>query len=314
MRVVVFGGGAVGSLLAAYLDRAGHSVLLIGRPAHVAAIRADGLRVAGRLDGTFRIDAAVDLRPGPAPDAVLLTVKTFDLATAAGAVGRAVRPGTPLLLPQNGLGVEELARRALVAEAWVEPETALVRAVNSLPATWVAPGEVRAAGDGELLLPPARGPAADATSRFEQLLRGTGVRVRTVDEFSREVWRKAIVNAAINPVTALHRVVNGQLLDSPYREEAEWLLLEAVAAAQAAGVSLTETDARADLDRVVRATAENRSSMLQDLDRGRPTEIDAISGELLRVGGAHGVPMPHTREAAEGVRAAARSARRGEAS
>ncbi|HTS33305.1 MAG TPA: ketopantoate reductase family protein [Thermoplasmata archaeon] len=303
MRVVVFGAGAVGSLFGAYLDRAGHSVLLIGTPEHVTAVRANGLRVTGRLEGTFRVDAAAELRPGPAPDAVLLTVKTFDLERAATALGRAVRPGTPILLPQNGLGVEEVARRRLAAEGWTEPEGSLVRAVNSVPATWVGPGEVRAAGDGEVLLPEARGSAAEAVARFDQLLRDAGIRVRAVESIEREVWRKAVVNAAINPVTAVHGVVNGRLLDAPYRAEAEELLLEAARTARAAGVDVTDAEARADLDRIVRATAENRSSMLQDLERGRPTEVDAISGEILRAARLHGIDLPRTEAAIASVRA-----------
>ncbi len=303
MRVVVFGAGAVGSLFGAYLDRAGHSVLLIGRPDHVAAVRANGLRVTGRLEGTFRVEAAVELHPGPAPDAVLLTVKTFDLARAATALGRAVRAGTPTLLPQNGLGVEEAARRALAAEGWTEPEEAVVRAVNSVPATWVGPGEVRAAGEGEVLLPERRGRAAEAIGRFDQLLRDAGVRVRTVESIDREVWHKALLNAAVNPVTALHGVENGRLLESPYREEADGLLLEAAQVARAAGVAVADDELRTDLERVLRATAENRSSMLQDLDRGRPTEIDAISGELLRAARRYGIALPRTEEAIAAVRA-----------
>lgn len=316
MRVVIFGAGAVGSLFAAYLDRAGHSVLLIGRADHVAAVRANGLRVTGRIEGTFRVDAAVDLRPGPTPDAVLLMVKTFDLKQAAASLGRAVRPGTPILLPQNGLGAEEVVRTALLAEGWMEPEAALVRAVNSVPATWVAPGEVRAAGDGELVLPERRGPAAEAVARFEQLFRGSGLRLRSAEDLPREVWRKALVNAAINPVTAIYGVANGRLLESPYREEVDELLGEAARTARAAGIPLSDTEARTDLVRVLRATAENRSSMLQDLERGRPTEIEAISGELLRVARAHHLELPFTEHAVARVRArvAEQAALRGEPS
>jgi 2-dehydropantoate 2-reductase len=303
VRVVVFGAGAIGSLLGAYLDRAGHSVLLVGRPEHVAAVRANGLRITGQVEGTFRVDAAVDLRPGPAPDAVLVTVKTFDLEGALTAIGRVVRPGTPILLPQNGLGVEDVARRALAAAGWPEPEAALVRAVNSVPATWLGPGEVRAAGDGELVLPERRGPAAEAVGRFDQLLRGAGIRVRTTADITRETWRKAVLNAAVNPVTALHGIRNGALLESPYREEADRLLLEAATTARAAGIHLSDADARADLERVVRATAENRSSMLQDVERGGPTEIDAISGELLRVARSHGLDLPATADVVARLRA-----------
>ena len=310
MRVVVFGAGAIGSLLGAYLDRAGHSVLLVARPEHVAVIRESGLHLVGQFEGTFRVEAATEIPPGPTPDAVLLTVKTFDLATAAATVARGVRPGTPLLLPQNGLGIEERAARALRAGGWSEPESAMVRAVNSLPATWVRPGEIRVAGEGEILLPEARGPAARSIELMDHLLRGAGIRVRSVSDLRREVWRKAVLNAAVNPVTAVHDVVNGRLIDPPYQEEALHLLEEAARSARAAGVDLGDEEARADLDRVVRATAENRSSMLQDIDRGRPTEIDAISGEILRSGEAHGLDLPFTRKAIAEVRTRSAAATR----
>jgi len=302
VRVVVFGAGAIGSLLGAYLDRAGHSVLLIARRDQIAALREGGVRLTGRVEGTFRVEAADELPPGPPPDAVLLTVKSFDLATAATAIARRVRPGTPLLLPQNGLGIEEVAARALRSGGWSDPERAMVRAVNSLPATWVRPGEVRVAGEGEIVLAEARGVNAPAILVFERLLREAGIRIRLVPDLRREVWRKAVVNAAVNPVTAVHGVVNGRLLESPYREEAARLLEEAARTARAVGIEVSDEEARADLERVVRATAENRSSMLQDLDRGRPTEVDAISGEILRAADAHGLDLPFTRNAIAEIR------------
>lgn len=244
------------------------------------------------------------------PDAIFLTVKSFDLAAAAAAVARGTRPGTPVLLPQNGLGIEEVAARALRSGGWSDPERVLVRAVNSLPATWVRPGEVRVAGEGEMVLPEARGPSASSIQVFERLLRDAGIRTRSVPDLRREVWKKAIVNAAVNPVTALHGVVNGRLLDSPYREEAAHLLEEAARAARAVGIEVSDEEARADLDRVVRATAENRSSMLQDLDRGRPTEVDAISGEILRSANGHGLDLLYTRAAVAQIRSRVAAATR----
>jgi 2-dehydropantoate 2-reductase len=111
-----------------------------------------------------------------------------------------------------------------------------------------------------------------------------------------------VVNAAVNPVTALHGVANGRLLEPPYRDEALRLLDEAARTARAAGVAITDAEARIDLDRILGATSENRSSMLQDLDRGRPTEVDAILGEILRVGERHGLDLPATRAALAAIR------------
>lgn len=303
MTVVVFGGGAVGSLLAARLEVGGIPTVLVARPDHVRAIRAHGLRVDGAAGDPVPIDA-VDHLPGSIEaEAVLVTVKTFDLPVALDSIGHGLRPA-PLLLLQNGIGFETAAISALAAAGWPAPADRVVRAVHSLPATWVAPGIVRAAGSGEVVLPsPAARPAvAGAIDRFAALFRTAGIPVRLADDFDREVWRKLLVNAAINPVTAAHGVPNGRLRDGPLRAEAERLLAEALAVARAAGIAIAPRDAEADLDRVVRATAANRSSMLQDIDRGRPTEIDAISGEIVRIGERTGIALPATRAAIAAVR------------
>ncbi|MCI4365594.1 MAG: 2-dehydropantoate 2-reductase [Thermoplasmata archaeon] len=306
MRIVVFGAGAIGSLLGGTLARGGHTVLLIGRPDHVAAIRAEGLRLTGRIEHTVRLAAETSVPSDFGAEAVILGAKTFDLPSAAGLLALEVASPVPTLLPQNGLGIEDPVRAALAAGGWPEPERWVVRAVNSLPATLVGPGEVRAAGNGEIVLGFAKGPAAEATRFFAMLLRGAGIPTRSVRDLEKELWRKALVNAAINPVTALHGVPNGRLLEEPYRAESERLLLEALATARVYGFSFPDREVRADLERIVRATAENRSSMLQDLDRGRPTEVQAISGEILRRAATKGLDLPATRAAVDAIRARSR--------
>ncbi len=311
MKLLVLGAGAVGSLLAARLSAAGHPVELVARPDHADAIRARGLRVVGTSPGTFHPSALDDLAEAAPPDAVLLTVKTFDLASASGRLARRFPRLPPTLLPQNGLGIERTVEAAIRASAGEDAEAVLVRASNSIPVTLVGPGVVRQAGVGEIVLrdPASGGPARDAAALFVTLLDRAGIPVRLVDDLERELWRKALINAAINPVTALHRVPNGRLLELPYREEATGLLREAQRAAALAGFEFSDREADADFERVARATAENRSSMLQDRDRGRPTEVDAISGEILRVAVAQGVDLPRTRAVVERLRATVGAAR-----
>ncbi len=302
MRVVVLGAGAVGSVLGARLSVAGHSVALVGRPAHVDAIRARGLRIEGEGAGTFALEAAPDPNAARSADAILVTVKTFDLPSAAEALGRATGP-RPTLLLQNGLGIEAGAVRALARGGWPDPDRWVVRAIHSIPATWEGPGVVRAAGQGEIVLPqiPPDDPRAGVVGLFRAVLASAGQSVVVTPSMDEQIWRKAIVNAAINPVTALHGVPNGELLVGPLREEALALLGEAVRAAGANGVHLSEGEATALFDRVVRSTAENRSSMLQDLELRRPTEIDAISGEIERRARARGIDLPATRAAIAAV-------------
>jgi len=306
VKLLVVGAGAVGSLFAARLAAAGYDVELTARPEHVSAIRAQGLRVEGTTPGTYHPIALGSLAEAASPDAVLVTVKTFDLAETASALGRRFPLLPPTLLPQNGLHVERSFADALPPAVRSGVPRAVVRAINSIPVTLVGPGVIRQAGVGQLLLrdPGSGGREAEATAEFVELLRRAELPVRLVVDFERELWRKALVNAAINPVTAIRRVPNGRLLEPPFRDEAIALLREAQRAAAAAGVPFSDDEAERDFERVARATAENRSSMLQDLDRGRPTEIDAISGEIVRTAGGHGIDLPRTRAAIAQLHAA----------
>jgi 2-dehydropantoate 2-reductase len=300
VRVLIVGAGAIGSLFGFLLARAGTSVALVARPDAAAAIRSDGLRVEGRTEGTARVEVATEVPPGTPMDLVLLAVKDKDVRAAAIELGRSLRPPVPVVALQNGLGIERELADGLSQGGWDAPEPLIVRAVNSYGATWLAPGRIRFAGTGELVLPSSE--SGDAPSdRAALALRAAGLQVRRVPDIRREVWRKLLVNAAINPVTADHAVPNGALRSDPLRGQALRLLREAQMAAGAEGYEFSDDEADAELWRVVRATSENRSSMLQDIDRGRRTEIDWISGAILEAGGRHGLALPETRRALDRV-------------
>jgi 2-dehydropantoate 2-reductase len=311
VRIVVLGAGAVGSLIGAMLHRAGEDVVLVGSAEHVDAIRTGGLRIEGRLEGTFAVAAETRLAPGTSADVVWFTVKTFDLARATERAARELPASIPWVLPQNGLGAEEVARTALrSAGRTSDPDRWLVRAVNTIPATLLAPGFVRQPGDGEIRLaqPSHAGASAPSVRLVAASLARAGVPVRFVPDIDRATWRKAVVNAAINPVSAEYGLLNGQLLQDPWRSEATALLLEARTAAQLAGYDFSREELELDLWETVRATAGNRSSMLQDIDRGRPTEIDSISGYLLETARRHSVSLPATERIVERIRRRAASA------
>lgn len=292
MRLVVVGAGAIGTLFGALLQRAGNEVTLVARPEHASAIQRDGVRLEGRTAATIPVQAVPTLPDGLVVDAALLTVKTFDVPSAAAVFAQSARTPTVVAALENGLGVEEAVERALTSAGWSAAGDWIVRGINSVPAMLVGPGVVRHAGEGELLLADYR--SGKHAEVLATAFRAAGISARVTDDREREVWRKALVNAAINPVTADHGIPNGRLLLDPYRGQALQLLDEALSVAQAEGVRFTDTDAQRELWRVVRATAENRSSMLQDLDRGRRTEIDSISGAILELGQRRGIALPAT--------------------
>ncbi|MBW3534278.1 MAG: 2-dehydropantoate 2-reductase [Gemmatimonadetes bacterium] len=297
MRFLVFGAGAVGSLVGGCLARE-HEVTLVARRAHVDAIRRDGLEVRGRtrLRTRPRAVASVDeVASEPAPDAVLLTVKSYD---TAGAV-EALEPflGVSLFLSlQNGLGnLEVLAERA----------ERVLGGVTYNGVTFTGPGVVDHAGRGETVIGPWKGTHAADAERVAGALTESHLATGVTPAIAEALWTKAVVNACFNPLTALLRLPSGALAERPSLEECcRAIVGEAVAVAATRGVSLDGESLLRRVGEVARATARNRSSMLQDLERGRRTEIDAINGAIARLGEEGGLDCPVNRTLTLLVRAA----------
>ncbi len=286
MRVVVLGTGALGCLFAARL--AAHAeVWMLGTWAEgVAAVQRGGICVEEPGHAWFATArAADDPAAVAAADVALVLVKSYQTGRAATWAAQVLaRDGLAVTL-QNGL---DNGPRLATA---VGDERAAV-GVTFEGATLLGPGHVRHAGCGPTYIgaPPA---AAGRLAAFVSLLRKAGFDAHITSEVEGMLWGKAVVNAAINPLTALWRVPNGELLASPDRRALLTALAqEAAAVARARGVALPFDDPIARVEAVCRATAANRSSMLQDVDRGRPTEIDSINGVIVAEGRRRGVPTP----------------------
>jgi len=281
MNWMVFGAGAVGSVVAARLAEVA-PVSVVARPEHVRAIRDQGLRITGetemvqrRLDAvTVAVDAAA------VPDVVLLTVKAYDTVDALAALAPFTDHAVFVSL-QNGLGNEEIiaarARRVLGA-------------VINQGATFVRPGEVFHAGSGDIAIGPfAATEVADAEA-IAGSLAAAGFPAFAVTDICERVWAKTILNAAVNPISALLRRRTGELLESAaLREAMRQVVEESVAIAAACGIDLIVDDLLESIERVARATADNKSSMYQDLEKGGRTEIDAINGALVERAREHAV-------------------------
>jgi 2-dehydropantoate 2-reductase len=309
VRVLLFGAGATGSILGARLFRAGVPVQLVARPEHVRAIDQNGLTVEGLEGGPFRIPAATEVPEGEFFDRIILTVKARDIDTACASLARSLVHPAPVLLLQNGLGIRAQAIAALSRSGWAYAPKWVTRGIQIVAATFLGPGRVRLAGDGEILL--GDDGLVGGLNGFDALLAGAQIPVRVVESIAREEWRKALVNAAINPLTADHGFENGRLAEEPFRGLALALTEEARQVAAAEGFAFTPEEAEQELFRIIRATATNRTSMLQDLEAGRPTEIDAISGRILEKGRQHGLTLPHTQRMVERIRARERTATAG---
>jgi len=313
-RIVVAGAGAVGSVVGGMLAAKGHDVLLVGRDPHMAAIARDGLRVTGLFGehhGRPRTTTGLAIAD-EAADVVLVSVKSHATAEVARTLA-GWRNTPPLVVSlQNGLGnVETLAAavgagrvlgaRVIFGALLARPGVAHVT-VNARP---VAIGPLH---DDPRLLELAQGIAA--------LVLACGIPAEARPSVEPLLWEKVLYNCGLNPLGALHGLTYGEVVASPeLRPVLDAAIDEGFAVARACGIALPwreAADFRAHFHAaLVPPTAEHRSSMRQDLEAGRHTEVDAIGGAIVRAGARCGVATPVNARLVDAIHAAERVPRTG---
>jgi 2-dehydropantoate 2-reductase len=298
MRFVIVGPGALGSVIGATLSRRGHDVTLLGRQSpHLQTLREHGLQLEAP-DGTnnrVMIAATDDPAVVSQAEAVVVLVKAGDTVPAMATIRPYVRADQIILTLQNGIGNAEKIQSAL----GVGPRVLV--GVTSQAATRLGPGSVRHAGEGPTLIGVLDKRDAIAAAELAGGFAQAGLPAVSVPDIEHWIWRKLAVNAAINGLTALGGFENGTIAsDASLLDAAEVIAEEVARVARAKGIELGGMR-RAIFETAV-ATANNRSSMLQDLEARRPTEVDAIHGEVLAAGEETGIATPATQVIAALIR------------
>ncbi len=288
MKIVVLGSGAIGSLYGAFLSILDENeVILVGRNPHVAAIREKGLLIQGIMgERKFNLNAVEDASEIDKADLILLTTKTYDTISAIKTAKHLVTNGAYVLLIQNGLGTEEQVANEL-------DSTRVLRATTCMGAIRVEPGVVEATGCGLTEIGSRFPENYDYVLELAEMLRRCGFDVRASDNIEGVVWTKTLVNCGINPVGALTGFKNGEVYRDPQlRRLVIRLVEEAVAIVEALGIELTTEDPVRYALGTAKATGDNINSMLQDVLAGKRTEIDSITGEIIRLGKELGIETP----------------------
>lgn len=292
IRAAVLGAGAVGCYYGGMLARAGHDVMLIGRPVHVEAIRAHGLRFeAHGRDEPVRAAASTAAADVAGARLVLFCVKSTDTEAAAAQIAPHLGTDSVVLNLQNGVDNTEriaaaIGRPVVPAAVYVATEMA-------------GPGHLKHHGRGDLVIgaldQPVPAPLAAALEWLQALFGAVGVEVRVSDNVAGALWEKLTVNCAYNAVSALGRAPYGRMVEVPgVRETMRAAVDEVLAVAAACGVRMSE-DLPAKVARIAQAMPGQYSSTAQDLVRGRRTEIDHLNGFVVRRGDALGIPVPVNR-------------------
>lgn len=282
-QILIVGSGALATLFAARLSLAGIDVALIGGwEAALEAIRQFGARLrtpGGTHAGAVRVYR--DPRECRGIPLALVLVKAWQTARAATLLSECL-PQTGLAVTlQNGMGNYEILTQSLGAAR-------VAVGATTYGASLFAPGVVLAGGEGTVSM--SNHPQIGAVVN---VLQAGSFRVQVHPQIESVLWGKLIINAAINPITALLNQPNGALLHNLAGQRLmEQAATEAAQVAAAEGISLPYPNPIAAVEDVVRRTAENISSMLQDIRRGAPTEIEAINGYIARRAAAHHLACP----------------------
>ena len=320
MRICIFGAGAIGGTIGARLAQAGHEVSLIARGAHLAAIRAHGLTLrSGDASHVLKIAASDNPADLGAQDAVIIALKSHSLPGAAAGIAPLLGPDTCVVSALNGLPWwffndwgGALSGTPLAScdpdgriAAAIEPARVL-GCVVFLASDVPAPGVVRHNSGNRLVLGEPANRISTRVTALAAALTEAGFEAQASADIRRDMWQKLLGNLCFNPASVLTGVSTDQMLDDNHMSALfAAMMREAIAVAAALGIDIA-------IDPAVRMAQTRklgpiRSSMLQDVEAGRPIELDAIVGSVVEVAERVGVPTPFINAVFGAVRVRARA-------
>lgn len=288
MRIYMIGAGAMGGVYGGLLARAGRDVTLIDpRADHVAAIRRDGLAVEG-VRGTHVVKVPAHTSPAGLPPADLAIVFTDANATrdAARAAAQLLKADGYALTLQNGIGNVE----ALVADLG---QPRVIAGVSMNSAANPAPGRVAYTNAGMTSIGELNGAETMRIRQVADMLNEAGIQTELVADPMAYIWGKFVLNCGINALTAVTGLRSGEMYRTPEVNALQDRVIDEVLEVVARkGVKLSESDPRKKIKDHCKVRY-NKPSMMQHIEQGRRTEIDALNGALVREAKALGIAVPH---------------------
>jgi 2-dehydropantoate 2-reductase len=283
MKIAVMGAGAVGCYFGGMLARAGHEVMFIGRPLHVAAIEKDGLRLqTSHFDARVHPRASTDPAAVAGAELVLFCVKSADTESAGRAMAPHLAKEALVLTLQNGVDNADRLRKVITAE--------VAAAVVYVATEMAGPGHVLHHGRGDLRIEPS-----SSSEKVAEALSKAGVPTSVSYDVRDELWGKLTVNCAYNALSAITQLPYGMLTSADgVHDVMRDVVSECVAVAEADGVTLPDSIGDT-VERLAVAMPGQYSSTAQDLGRGKKSEIDYLNGMVVRRGEALGVATPVNR-------------------
>jgi 2-dehydropantoate 2-reductase len=308
MKFLIAGAGAIGGYLGARMAHAGQDVTLYARGPHLRAMQERGLRVIGD-DGEFEVRPRIidDLAEAGPMDVIFLGVKAHGLTQLAPQVAPLIGENTTVVSTQNGvpwwyfqthageltgLHLERVDPGGTIATAI--PAKNVAASIAYFATDIVEPGVIRHIEGNRLSLGEPDGTRSERCKMISEALIKAGIRCPVTQKIRTEIWVKILGNVAFNPISALTRATLGQMARDPeVRHVVRSIMLEVEAVAGKMGIEMPiSVDQRiAGAEKI----GEHKTSMLQDLESGRPMELEAVVGAVVELGERLGVPMPYAR-------------------
>lgn len=280
MRIAILGAGALGSFIGGMLCKE-NEVIFIGRGKHMEAVKKNGLKIMGKTECIVYPKVGESMEE---VDLVIVTVKAFDTKKAMEENISLVGERTIVLSLQNGLRNEELLEKIVGKR--------VIGGVTSHGITFIKPGEIYHTGMGETIIGEMNGKITDRVRKVADMFNQCEIETKISNEIRKEIWCKAIINSAINPLTTILKCKNGYLLENEYlRKMLREVCREGIDVARSEGIDIGEEVIK-KTEEVASLTKENYSSMLQSILYGKRTEIEEINGEIVRRGKKNGIPTP----------------------
>jgi 2-dehydropantoate 2-reductase len=301
VTVAVVGAGAIGGLLGAYLSRSGEDVILIARGPHLGAMKSRGVTVrSGDEEFTAHPDVTEDLAAIRRAGTVFLTLKAHSISAVAPAIGAALAHGASVVGAQNGIPwwyfedrhLESVDPGGIIGRSI--PYKSVVGCIAYPAAQVIEPGVILHIEGNRFTLGEPDGSKSERVQTVSSMLVKAGLKAPISSRIRNELWLKVVGNATLNPVSALTGATMVDIITSPTsRELARTLMEEVDAVARAMGVAVAVSiEKRME---GAAAVGAHKTSMLQDLEAGRPLEIDALLGAVVELADGAGVPVPSLR-------------------
>jgi 2-dehydropantoate 2-reductase len=297
MRITVIGAGAMGSVYGGQLSRAGYDVTLIDlRREHIAAIAAEGLRLSGvNGDHVIRLPAHTDAARLPPFDLAIIFVDANATVAAAASAAGLLKPAGAALTLQNGIGNLETLTATLGAGR-------VLGGITMNSANMPGPGQAQHSHAGPTWLGELDGKRSRRLTAIVEALTRAGFEIIVTDDVQAQVWNKFVLNCAINPLCAITGLLPGEIATTPEVDRLQTRLVEELlAVVRAKGLRLPDPDPLGTIKAHCRARY-NRPSMLQHIEQGRRTEIDALNGALVREAAALGMAVPYNDAIARAIK------------